>query len=44
MNALNAAGFLFIVTLLSIDAALLLNWIFLTILLKAMEKVRVFQK
>lgn len=36
--------FFLIVTMLSFDTALFLNWAFLSILLKAMGKVRVAQK
>ena len=44
MNVLITIGFLIAVTIISLDAALFLNWAFLSILLKAMEKVRVDQR
>jgi hypothetical protein len=44
MNMLKTIVFLFIVTMLSLDTALFLNWAFLSILFKAMEKSRVLQR
>ena len=44
MQVLKTIGFLIAVTFISLDTALFLNWAFLSILLKAMEKVRVVQR